>query len=212
LIAKAAEAARAASRDPNSTAIRDESTAMYLAGNIADQRTAEAHRFVVASTGPTDFMGIAFGGGVGVRFSGSKRIVNAEKAADGTVRVTETDSQKPIAILESHWLGACRDIFQRCTGGTYGVGPFFGIVANDDKLVSFALGAMVGFKTAPKKVTADEVESGGFSMGFGAILESGVKSLAAGFTPGKPLPAGESDVKFKTESRWGGLLFFTRTF
>lgn len=165
---------------------------------LLDKKAAEAGA-------ETDFMGMSFGVGVGVSYSQDKIVSEAEIAADNTIRATKVETQEPRVILESHYFGFCKSA--RCNEGAFGVGPFFGIVAKDDKLISaFAAGVMVGWKDS--KLT----NASGFSVGLGAILDSNVKSLAAGFEEGKPLPAGETAPKFTEKSRWGVILFFTRTF
>lgn len=151
------------------------------------------------------FMGMSFGVGVGASYAEDKRISEAELAADGTIRATKSERQEPRVILESHYYGLCK--LPSCNAGEFGIGPFFGIVAKDDKLISaFALGAMFGWKTDK------EHESRGFSIGIGVLLDSDIKSLADGFDEGKPPPIGETAVKFETKSRWGALLFLTQTF
>ncbi len=155
--------------------------------------------------GEAKFMGLTFGVGVGVSFSGDKVISEAEIAVDGTVRAIKDETQEPRVILESHYYGWCH--MESCYAGSFGVGPFFGIVAKTDELLSaFGAGIMFGWKDTKKG------QSDGFSVGIGAILDSDVKSLADGFDEGKAPPAGETQVKFETKSRWAALLFFTRTF
>jgi hypothetical protein len=153
----------------------------------------------------TDFMGLNFGVGFGLSHSDDDIISEAEVGADGNIRATKTQTQEPRVILESHYYGWCHT--DACNKGARGLGPFFGIVAKDDKLISgFALGGMFGWKN-PKDDKSD-----GFSIGLGAMLDSDVTSLAEGFKEGKPLPAGETAVKFEEKSRWAALIYFTRTF
>jgi hypothetical protein len=150
------------------------------------------------------FLGLNFGVGIGVSYSQDERISEAAIAADGTIRAVKTQTQEPRVILESHYYGWCRST--ACEKGRRGIGPFFGIVAKDDKLISaFAAGVMLGWKD-------DAPTSAGFSVGIGALLDSDVRSLAKGFETGKPLPVGETEVRYEDKSRWGALLFFTRTF
>ncbi len=158
-----------------------------------------------AAKAEKDFMGLSFGVGIGASFSSGDRISAAEIGADGSVRATSDESQEPRVILESHYYGWCKS--EKCNAGERGFGPFFGIVAKDDKLISaFALGGMIGWKGD------QEDKSDGFSIGFGAMLDSDVNSLADGFEKGQPLPPGETSISFETKSRWGAILFFTRTF
>lgn len=176
--------------------------AFALSLQVAEERAAAE---VEESAAETQFMGMSFGVGVGVSFSEDDIVSEAEVAADDTIRATKTETQEPRVILESHYYGWCKT--PACNEGSFGIGPFFGIVAKDDKLISaFAVGLMVGWKD--KKRT----DSDGFSVGVGLILDSDVSSLADGFDEGEPLPEGETEPQFEEKSRWGALLFFTRTF
>lgn len=64
---------------------------------------------------------------------------------------------------------------------------------------------MYGFKAKPS-------DPDGFSIGIGAILDADVKDLADGFKENQPVPEGETIIRYKSESRWSALIFFTRTF
>jgi hypothetical protein len=160
----------------------------------------------VAETGAqASFMGMNFGLGVGVSYSQHKIVSQAEVAQNGTIRAVKDETQEPRVILETHYYGWCSS--RKCKTGEFGIGPFFGIVAKSDNLISaFGAGLMVGWKDAAK------ADSQGFSVGLGAILDSDVTSLAKGFEEGKPLPPGETTIKYETKSQWSALIFFTRTF
>lgn len=181
-----------------------------LRGLVLDEATvaAEERRADAALAGAradTAFLGISFGVGVGVSIAADDVVSEAEVGADGTIRATKRAKELPRVILESHYYGWCRSA--SCRAGTFGWGPYFGIVAKSDKLISaFSLGLMLGWKEAGVP------ESQGFSIGVGAILDDGVTSLARGFKAGKPLPPGETSVRYEEKARWGGLLFCARTF
>lgn len=152
-----------------------------------------------------NFRGIAFGVGVGASFSEDEVVAAAEVAADDTIQVTVDESAQPRVILESHYYGFCKT--GPCNEARFGVGPYFGIVAKDDKLISaISVGLMFGWQTP------DDDKSAGFSVAIGAVLDSDVRSLADGFNAGEPMPEGETAIRFKTESRWSTIIFFTRTF
>ena len=175
------------------------------ASTAFDAAIARATENVEETQGETDFMGLSFGVGVGVSFSQDDLITEAEVGADNNIRVVKDESDEPRVILESHYYGWCKSA--SCNAGARGIGPYFAIVAKDDKLISaFSAGVMFGWKDTKRG------ESDGFSVGLGAILDSDVTSLAKGFEVGKPLPEGEADVKYETKSRWGAIVFFTRTF
>ena len=166
---------------------------------------AKASAAETTSDGQGNFMGIRFGVGVGVSYSQDDVVPEAELGAGNVIVATKTERQLPRVIFESHYYGWCRSA--RCNNGVFGVGPYFGIVAKTDKLISaFSTGAMFGWKD---KKGGDPQ---GFSIGIGALLDDGVKSLADGFDAGQPLPPGETKIRFEEKARWSAILFFTRTF
>lgn len=155
--------------------------------------------------GQNDFLGLRLGVGVGISHSWDDVIPEAVLGPGGVVVATKDNTTLPRVILESHYYGWSRG---KTDGPRLrGIGPYFGIVAKSEKLISaFSLGLMVGWKD---KTPGDPQ---GFSIGIGAVLDDDVKSLAKGFEEGKPLPAGETEIRFVEKSRWSGILFFTRTF
>lgn len=194
--------AEATSQAANPQAAAVEANSIALTFQALD---AGAQKSVDTTGAEASFMGISFGVGLGVSYSGSKRVSEGEVGADGNIRAVKSETEEPRVIFESHYYGWCTT--ERCKKGQFGIGPFFGIVAKDDKLISaIAAGVMVGWKGG---VATD---ANGFSIGLGIIVDSDVTSLAPGFEVGKPLPAGEATVKYETKSRSGALLFFTRTF
>jgi len=79
----------------------------------------------------------------------------------------------------------------------FGVGPFVALQMSDDNSVaSVGVGIMIGVRNDPRKDTS-------FNFGIGVQWDSKVKKLADGFEIGKPLPTGETDIRFveKGEAR-----------
>jgi hypothetical protein len=166
---------------------------------------AKAAAAETTSGGQADFLGIRFGVGVGLSYSQDDVVPEAELGAGNVIVATKTERQLPRVIFESHYYGWCKSA--KCHNGVFGVGPYFGIVAKTHKLISaFSTGAMFGWKDAK------DGDPQGFSVGIGALLDGGVNSLADGFEAGKPLPAGETKIRFEEKARWSAILFFTRTF
>jgi len=159
----------------------------------------------VEAEAQTEFLGLQLGVGVGISHSQDEIVTEAEIAPGNIVAATKTETQQPRVILESHYYGWCKS--KACNAGRFGVGPFFGIVAKEEDLIS-ALGAGVMFGW--KDPRADD--SKGMSIGIGVVLDANVKSLAEGFEDGEALPAGETEIRFEESSRWSALLIFTRTF
>ncbi len=156
-------------------------------------------------SGKVDFLGLRLGVGVGISHSQDDVIPEAVLGSGGVIVATKDDTTLPRVILESHYFGWCKS--RSCRAGTKGIGPYFGIVAKSDKLISaFSAGVLFGWKD---KTSGDPQ---GFSIGIGVLLDDDVKSLAKGFEEGRPLPAGETEIRFVEKSRWSGILFFTRTF
>ncbi len=152
-----------------------------------------------------EFMGLSFGVGVGVSYSFDDVVAQASIDAGGKIVAETRQRQLPRVILESHYYGLCKSA--SCNAGTFGVGPYFGIVAKSDKLISaFSAGVMFGWRDPVPE------NSQGFSIGVGALLDDEVKSLAKGFKVGESPPNGETVVRYETKARWSGILFFTRTF
>jgi hypothetical protein len=152
-----------------------------------------------------EFMGLAFGVGVGFSYSFDDVVSQASIDGAGKIVAETRQRQLPRVILESHYYGLCKTA--SCNAGSFGVGPYFGIVAKSDKLISaFSAGVMFGWRDPVPE------NSQGFSIGVGALLDDEVKSLAKGFKAGEPPPSGETSVRYETKARWSGLLFFTRTF
>lgn len=172
---------------------------------IFESYIESANEQIAIERAAEDFGGISFGVGVGVSFSDDDIISSAELDANGVIVATKDDTTEPRVILESHYYGWCKTA--KCNEGKFGIGPYFGIVAKGDDLISaFSTGVMFGWKDTRNPSSA------GFSLGIGAILDSDVQSLANGYEEGQPLPSGETSIRFKTESKWGAILFFTRTF
>jgi hypothetical protein len=77
----------------------------------------------------------------------------------------------------------------------FGVGPFVAVqVADDSAVSSVGVGVMFGFRNDPRKDTS-------FNFGVGVQWDSKTKKLADGFEIGKPLPAGENEIRFVEEGK-----------
>lgn len=164
-------------------------------------------RKITKDEGEKSFLGLRLGVGVGVSFSEDDVVSDAEIGAGNVIASTKNERQQPRVILESHYYGWTRKGRGDGANRSFGIGPYFGIVAKESDLISaFGTGVMFGWKDP------DAGDPRGFSIGIGAVLDAGVKSLARGFEDGKRLPAGETSIRFEEKSRWSALLFFTRTF
>ena len=187
------------------------STAVVLAQRIEVERqiaTAQAAREQAEATAQKKFLGFDWSLGVGLSgdLGGEARVESAE-VVNGIVRVTEESSFKPRIVLETHFLfpiGA--ETKGQTTGVLIGHGPFVGIQSSGNEVIeSFSLGYMFGWRRDPAK-------SQSFNIGVGPIYDHKVKVFGDGIEANEPLPDGETEIRFKTEGRWGALLLFSFSF
>lgn len=148
------------------------------------------------------FLNLNWGLGFGYSFAFDDAIDEAT-IVDGVVRVTSSKKEEPRVVLEFHRYFWCND---RGRDGTKGCGPFIALAAKDNNVLG---GVGLGFMYGRKAAAGD---SEGFSVGIGVILDRDVKDLGEGFEPNQPPPGSETAVRFESKSRWGALLFVTRTF
>lgn len=187
------------------------SSAVLLAQRLeVDKRLAaeEAAKEEAEASAQRKFLGFDWSLGVGLSgdLGGDARVESAE-VVDGIVRVTEESSFKPRIVLESHFLfrlGAGTK--GKTTGVLKGHGPFVGIQSSGNEVIeSFSFGWMLGWRRDPAK-------SQSFNIGLGPIYDHKVKVLGDGIKANEPLPDGETEVRYKTEGRWGALLMFSFSF
>jgi hypothetical protein len=185
------------------SAIRKNDLNAKLAVDVALlPETEKIKKEIEGNTSETEFMGLNWGLGFGYSFSDDEAIDDAE-IVDGVVRVKSNKKDQPRVVLEFHKYLWCND---QAKNGTRGCGPFVAVAATQDDILSgVGMGFMYGFKAKPS-------DPEGFSIGIGAILDADIKDLADGFKENQPVPTGETAIRYKSESRWSALIFFTRTF
>ncbi len=153
------------------------------------------------------FMGLKFGAGLGVTAdltSGSR--VSSAKVVNGIVRVDDESNIQPRVFLEMHNFINGKNPPDPDHPKFFGTGPWIGIQSSQDKVIdSFAIGWMWGWRQDPKQTSS-------FNIGIGVVFDSKVQVLGDGIEKNKPLPAGETEVRFKTESRTGVALVTSFSF
>jgi hypothetical protein len=174
---------------------------IVLAGNFAfaadDEKKLEATR---------EFAGINFGVGltltidVGVH----DRVENAE-VVNGVVRVTEEYNDIPRIMLETHYFFLPKHYFlgmDSVKPNEWGIGPFVGIQNGSNEIIeAIGGGVMLGFRRS-------EMTKDSFNIGVGFVVDPSAKVLGDGIEENKPLPAGETQVRYKKTSQ-GGILLIT---
>ena len=68
-------------------------------------------------------------------------------------------------------------------------------------------GMRVGFKRKPE---ADDSSS--WNLGIAAVVDPSVKVLGDGIDENRPLPGGETQIRFKETSQWGVLIMTSFSF
>lgn len=199
---QAARLAGDASTATTHIALVQEIQALQLAQSSSAEKLAEAQR-------EQDFLGLSWGIGLGFGWSEDDRIEQAD-VVNGLIVARKDTSEQARVFYEWHWfpeqwqddLLGLRDASGRIVRAH---GPFVTVAARDDKVLSgVGFGWMVGFR--------DPSQSDAFTVAAGVMLDNDVTMLADGFNEGEPLPAGETQVRFKTESEASYILFFTRAF
>jgi hypothetical protein len=152
------------------------------------------------------FIGLDWALGLGVASdldSGSR--VDKASVVNGVVRVEEKSNTQTRIFLEIHMFGlgylAKHKSFEELEKKPlFGQGPWVGIQSSkDDVLDSFGLGWMWGWR---KEVT----DANSFNLGIGLVLDPKVQVLGDGIEANRPLPTGETAIRFKKESRISGAI------
>lgn len=170
------------------------------------QELDNAAFFASLSEEQQDFANWGLGAGLSVTFDlgGAQRISSAELVG-GVVRVTDEDDVRARVMLEGHFFFPQRGDFFGVAPGDWGHGPFIAVQpGGEDIIEAAALGWMIGFR-APGS-------SHGWSLGVGVGVDPNVQTLGDGLERNMPLPAGETQIRYREEAQYGAVILFTRTF
>ena len=84
----------------------------------------------------------------------------------------------------------------------WGIGPFVDIQNGSNEIIeAIGGGVMLGFRRS-------EMTKDSFNIGVGFVVDPSAKVLGDGIEENKPLPAGETQVRYKKTSQ-GGILLIT---
>lgn len=175
-------------------------------------------------TADQDFKALGFGGGYGGVFNfGSSRVKEAELVA-GTVRVKEDSDIQFGPILELHkfmWPLKSENLVQmgaewvlveripsRCKGtgavrkvALISMGPFVPLRLGENVVESFGAGLAFGFRKAENDTS--------LNLGLAIVFDPRVQVLGEGIEPNAALPAGETEIRYRTTSKVGLLAMFS---
>lgn len=154
-----------------------------------------------AEPAPTEtFAGLGFGVGLSVTIDsgGEKNRVGNAEIVDGIVRVTEENNTLARVLLESHYF------FEPSTDKLYlGHGPFIALQPGSTETIdAIGMGWMIGLR---KKASSGSYGNNSWNFGIGIIVDPNSKVLGDGLE--KNQPTLEQQVRYKTESETGVLLF-----
>jgi hypothetical protein len=170
-------------------------------------------------TNPQDnsIKGLNLGIGLSITIDlGQRDRVKDASVVNGIVRVSEDNNVLPRVLLETHYFFLLGDStlpakigFGGLKYGDCGIGPFVAIQTGTDNIIqAYGLGVMIGFK----KKSTDQNSTSSFNFGIGGIWDPHVQVLGDGLEKNKPLPAGETEVRFKETGQFGLMLMTSFSF
>jgi hypothetical protein len=151
-----------------------------------------------------EFAGIRFG--VGVSYTvGSRRRVSSAQVVNGIVRVTDEDNGRARMVLEAHAF-----IYPRRPDDTdtrrWGIGPFVAFQPGEGNLINaIGAGVMIGLRPDPTKAQS-------LNFGVGVIVDPNTRLLGGGIVADQPLPAGETEIRYRETAQVGLLLMSSFAF
>lgn len=153
-----------------------------------------------------DINGFGFGAGIAIQL-GQNAVDKAELDEAHIVRVTQEADARVGIVLEGHYLF---DMWQtegeRSTD--IGLGPFLAVQTGDNNNIidSVGLGVMMGLSRHDR----DERGWGNsFNIGLGVMFDPTVQKLGDGIVANEPLPAEESQIRYRQEHAYRGVIMIT---
>lgn len=184
----------------------------------ANQPAANAPR----TDGKQDFGGIEFGIGLAFTYDLGKRdrIKDARLVGpNNVVRATHVENLRARIILESHYLFTpqgslfgLRNVRQdenTWARREWGFGPFVAIQPGTDNVIeAVGAGLMLGFRRPSENPNSSD----SFNIGVGVMYDLNAQVLGDGIFENQPLPADESEVRFRRQSQSGLLIMTSYSF
>ncbi len=158
------------------------------------------------------FGGIDFGGGISFTLDiGTSDRISDAALVNNIVRVNDENNGRARIMLESHYLFTpMNDIPFLGLENTraqkqWGWGPFIALQpGTDDVIEAVGMGVMFGVRRG----AGDQ----SFNLGFGVVVDPNTRILGEGLLPNKPLPIGETAVRYKEEMQTGILILSSFSF
>lgn len=158
------------------------------------------------------FGGIDFGGGISFTLDvGTSDRISDAALVNGIVRVNDENNGRARIMLESHYFFTPRanidflDLRNTRDEKQWGWGPFIALQpGTDDVIEAVGMGVMFG----ARRGAGDD----SFNLGFGVVVDPNTRILGEGLRANKPLPAGESAIRYKEEMQTGILILSSFSF
>lgn len=207
-----------------------ETTTTQSDGTIVEQKFKWSQdELANDSDGKTKFGGLEFGIGLGFTTDlGRRDRIGKAELINNAVRVTDSENTRARLLLESHyfftptnanggyaeWLGIrnysdevdSTGVITRRGVKNWGVGPFIALQAGEGELVqAVGAGLMFGLRRPGDG-------SGSFNLGVGVLYDMNVRTLGDGIVENQPLPAGETEIRYKERSQSGLMILSSYSF
>jgi hypothetical protein len=176
--------------------------------------------------------GFGFAGGIAAVFmNGEKEVANAQ-VNNGILNVDYKSDDRLGGILETHYLFGDLTVFggsgrkaaklaaiksaieggQNLSVSDFAPGIMVGAELGENAIRSLGLGVIFSWRRIQVDSAGKLTPKLAFNIGIMALIEQNVKMLASGFEDGKPLPTGQTAVRFKEDSRTGFAVTFSAGF
>ena len=188
----------------------------------AEDRPADRQRDMAnTDTNKQRFGGIEFG--IGMAFTsdlGDNARVREAQIVNGIVRVTRGDDIRARLILESHYfftpegglpiIGLTNPTYRERREDNaqpmWGWGPFVAIQPGTDNVIdAIGGGLMIGLRRGTTGTDS-------FNIGIGVLFDLDVQTLGDGILENQPLPAGETEIRYRRRAQSGFMVMSSFSF
>jgi hypothetical protein len=161
------------------------------APELVAQRLSENKEYKANQERREEFFSKYFGVGVFANIDlGANQRVESARVVNGIVRIEESNRVQLGVLLEAH------KFINMNASGTKADGPFVGLVAGSEGVISSgALGWMWAWRPVSDTYS--------MNLGIALMVSPDTQVLGDGIVEDQPLPAGETDVRYKKITTYG---------
>ena len=178
--------------------------AVVLLNKQLKKAQEEYEEYLLKQEAIEDFGGLGFSVGAGITFFPAEdELIEEAEIINGIVRIKREGKAVSRMMLESHYFF----ILDNESNGKWGIGPFVGILTNEDQLLdAFGLGVMVGLRRL------GESSSRSLNFGAGWVWDRNCKVLGDGIYANMLLPEGETEIRYKYKTLGGFIVIVSFSF